>query len=222
MADNQRVAIIRANLGEIDKLVVDEPQTAACEVFEFNDQNFPPRYGAMTPRLQAKIPKMFAWQMMPNYDFYLWLDGNLRLSDKGALKYLLEKIVDYDIVVLQHPRRNTIHWEYRYNWRGLHSNAPSNYLTKRYTNEFLDEQYDVIKSDPDFVDDLLVNGGVFLYRNTEVVQKMLKEWWYHVSRYCVMDQMSFAYLLKTSGLAVRILPDNFADTWWLENKRHAK
>jgi hypothetical protein len=215
-----KTLVVSANLGGFDKDLDHEPQSMSCDYFNFTDKNFPLRDKSMTPRLQAKIPKCFAWQLKPGYDYYLWIDGNLRLSHPDSLKYFYDAIKGYDVVVLQHPTHDTIHWEYRYNHRGLHSNAPSNYLRERYTDEFLDEQYEVIKNDKDYKDDLLVNGGIFMYRNTPEVQKMLKEWWYHISRYLIMDQMSWAYVLKKSGLKINILPDVFNDCPWLENRRH--
>lgn len=180
----------------------------------------------MTPRLQAKIPKMFAWQLYPGYDYYVWLDGNLFLSHHNSLEYLLGAVEDHDIVVLKHPRRDTVYWEYRYNWRGLNNNAPSNYLRKRYTNELLVEQHEALggrHNKPSPTEDIpLYNGGVFIYRNIAKVHELFKEWWYHVSRYLIMDQLSFAYLLKTYDIRVNVLHEDFSNTWWLENGRHAK
>ena len=212
-------AIVTSRLGDFDPVLDHEPQSIPADYFVYDA---PLRDKSMTPRLQAKIPKMFAWQLYPNYETYLWLDGNLRLSHHNSLEYLMGALDDHDIAVLQHPDRDTVWWEYRYNWRGLHNNAPSNYLTRRYTNELLDEQMEVIKSDTNYVDNLLVNGGILMYRNTPEVQAMFKEWWYHVSRYLIMDQMSLPYVLKKSGLRVNVLPDVFRDCWWLENRRHAK
>ena len=213
------VALVTTSLGGFDKLTQHEPQSLDYDLYRYEE---PLRDKSMTPRLQAKIPKMFAWQLYPDYQFYMWLDGNLRLKNKDSLRYFLDNCRDYDVVVLQHPSRNTIHWEYRYNWRGLHNNKPSSYLQRRYINELLDEQYEVIKSDNDYVDNLLVNGGVFMYRNTEKVQQTLKEWWYHVSRYLIMDQLAWAYVLKKSGLRVSVLTDIFNDCPWIEDSRHAK
>lgn len=217
-----KIAVLSSNLGDIDTPVQHVNQTVRADYPAFTDENFPPRFNAMTPRLQAKIPKMFGWQLKPDYDVYMWLDGNLRLAHQESIQYFLDALEDHDIVVLKHPTHDTIHWEYRYTWRGLHSEAPSNYLTARYTNELLDEQYEVIKNDPDYVDDLMVNGGVFMYRNTPGVQAMFKEWWYNVSRYVVNDQISFPYVLKKSGLRVNVLPDVFNDCMWLQDGRHAK
>lgn len=217
-----KVAVISASLGGFDKENDNVAQSLPYDYFNFNDDNFPLRDKSMTPRLQAKIPKMFGWQLRPGYDAYLWLDGNISLAHHESLEYFLDAIKDHDIAVLKHPERDTIHWEYRYNWRGLHSNAPSNYLVKRYANEWLDEEYQEITKDKDFKDDLMVNGGVFIYRNTPEVQAVLKEWWYHVTRFLIMDQLAFPYLLKKSGLKVNVLPDKFNDCMWLKNERHAK
>jgi hypothetical protein len=215
--DVPKIAVISASLGGFDQPIKHTNQTVRADYFTFTDENFPRRFNAMTPRLQAKIPKMFGWQLKPGYDYYLWLDGNLRLAHQESIQYFLDALENHDIAVLKHPDRDTVHWEYRYNWRALHSNAPSNYMKARYENEFLDEQMAVL--DPN---DQLVNGGVFMYRNTPAVWAMLKEWFYHVCRYQVNDQIPLPYVLKQSGLRANVLPDVFRDCMWLENMRHAK
>src|SRR3990167_4918838 len=126
-----KIAVVSASLGGFDKETVHVPQSISHDYFMFTDENFPPRAKSMTPRLQAKIPKCFGWQLKPGYDFYMWIDGNLRMKDENTLKYFYENCHEYDVAVLQHPRRNTIWWEYRYNWRGINNNAPSNYLRSR-------------------------------------------------------------------------------------------
>ncbi|HET7099035.1 MAG TPA: glycosyltransferase domain-containing protein [Patescibacteria group bacterium] len=214
-----KIAVITANLGGFDKPEVFVPQSLVYDYFPFSDENFPPRFKAMTPRLQAKIPKCFGWQMAPGYDYYLWIDGNLALNSPDSIEYFLKNCQGYDVVTLKHPRRPTVWKEARYLEQGL--NEQSKYLVERYENELLAEQMAEINSDPDFTDDLLVNGGIFMYRNTPKVQKMLKEWWYHISRYLIMDQCSFSYVLKKSGLKVNVRPDIYNDCPYLRTKRHA-
>src|SRR3972149_2915394 len=74
-----KVAVISAVLGKgggpAPNHVV---QTMPVSYFFFNDDNFPPRIKAMTPKLQTKIVKMFAWQMVPNFDYYLWVEDRLQ------------------------------------------------------------------------------------------------------------------------------------------------
>ena len=218
--EKPRIALISANLGGFDKPKPHAPQSIGYDYFLFTDENFPPRFNAMTPRLQAKIPKFFGWQMVPGFDYYFWIDGNLVLSSPDALKYFFDSCQGYDIVVLKHPRRNNVKWEAGYLRRGL--KQQSRYLTGRYENELLEQQMAEINSDKDFVDDLLVSGGIFMYRNTPEVQKMLKEWWYHVSRYLIMDQCSFSYVLKKSGLKINIRPDNIYDCPYLAGRSHVR
>lgn len=216
-----KLAVISANMGGLDEVEPHVPQSVEHDYFLFNDKNFPPRKRSMTPRLQAKIPKFFGWQMVPGYDFYLWIDGNLNLTDSDSIKWLLDSINadnGVDIVVLKHPKRNTIKWEARYIERGL--KQQSIYLTRRYENEDLEGQMKEMLADPDFVDDMLVNAGIFIYRNTPAVHQMMKEWWYLTSRYTIMDQCAFSYVLKKSGIRIKILEEAYNDCKYLKHKKH--
>ena len=213
-----KIAVITAGLGGFDKTEPPVPQSMDYDYFLFTNENFPPRFNAMTPRLQAKIPKFFGWQMAPNYDYYLWIDANLALTNPDSLKYFFDNCQNYDVVVLKHPGRPNIRQEVRYTRKGL--NQQSMYMVGRYTNELLKEQYEVIEGDKDYIDDLLVIGGVFMYRNIPEVHKMLKEWWYNVTRYIIQDQISFAYVLKKSGLRVNVRPDKYNDCPYLGGRTH--
>lgn len=215
-----KIAVVSAILGGIDDPPMHADQTLEHDYYLFTDKSFPPRFNSMTPRLQAKIPKCFGWQMAPGYDYYLWVDGSLTLDSPDSLKYFYDNCQDSDVVVLKHPSRTSIYWEYRYNWRGLFANATSNYLTGRYANEFIDEQMKQIKADKAYKDDLLINGGIFMYRNTPPVQAMLKEWWYHISRFLIMDQCSWPYVLKKSEVRFNVLPDDYHDSPYIKHRRH--
>ena len=216
--ESSKIAVISANLGGMDEMTPHAPQSLSYDNFIFTDRNFPPRFNAMTPRLQAKIPKFFGWQMAPGYDYYLWLDSTLSLSDRDSLKYFYDNCQGYDIVVLKHPSHPNVRQEARYTRKGIKQKA--RYIVSRYENELLKEQMDEIEADKDFVDDLLAIGGVFMYKNTPKVHKMLKEWWYHVSRYIIQDQISFSYVLKKSGLKINIRPDIYNNCPYLVSNGH--
>lgn len=214
---HQGIAVITASLGGIDKPTEHAPQSVLHDYYSFTDDNFPPRKG-LTPRLQSKIPKCFAWELRPDYEFYLWIDGSLTLTSPHAIKYFYDQIQDHDIVVLRHPDRPNIRQEVRYTRKGI--NQKSIYVLSRYTGEFLQEMYDVVQADKEYVDDLLVIGGIFMYRNTPKVHQMLKEWWYYQTRYIVQDQIPFPYVLKNSGVKIKILDDTFKESWYLKHGRH--
>ncbi|MCK9351245.1 MAG: glycosyltransferase domain-containing protein [Candidatus Paceibacterota bacterium] len=213
-----KIAVISAALGRVNRIPTHAPQSLSHDYFMFTDENFPPRDKSMTARLQAKIPKFFGWQLKPGYDYYLWIDSSLALSSPDSLEYFYDQCQGYDMVVLRHPTRPDIRQEARYMRKGF--KQKSKYFTSRYEHEFLKEQYDAILDDKDFVDDLLVCGGIFMYRNTPEVQQMFKEWWYNVSRYIIQDQISFPYVLKKSGLKVNVLPDIYHDCPYLAFRPH--
>jgi len=213
-----KIAIITANLGGFDKVLPHERQSIPYDYYLFTDENFPPRSEYMTPRLQARMPKCFAWQMVPGYEYYLWIDGNIRLKHPDSLKFFLDNISGYDIVALKHHRRPNIRQEVRYLRKGIRQE--SMYLVNRYINELLAEEYEVVRNDKHYVDDLLLLSGVFLYRNTLAVQNAFKEWWYHVSRYHIIDQIGFVYCLKKAELKINAREELYNDCWYLEVKRH--
>lgn len=211
-----KIAVLSADLGGFDKGIDNTPQSIPCDYFKFTDSNFSPRSKSMTPRLQSKIPKCFGWQMIAGYDYYLWLDGNFALAREDSLQYLLDKCQGYDMIVFRHPTRPDIRQEVRYTRKSI--KQLSNYAVGRYQGELLRDQYQAIIRDKDYIDDLLLCGGVFMYKNTPEVQRALKEWWYNISRYIVQDQISFPYAIK--HLKLNILDENIYNTPYLKSMKH--
>jgi len=158
----------------------------------------------MTPRLQARIPKMFGWQMAPGYDYYIWVDSSCSLLNPDSVKWFVEQCENVDTVVFQHPMRKTIREEADYIKGRLSRNCE--YLTPRYENELIDEQMKVIEEDKLFYDGFLFASTAFVYKNVERVHDMLIQWWYHTSRFHSVDQLSFPYVLWKSGCTYKILP----------------
>lgn len=219
-----KLAVVSASLGGFDKETEHAPQTLDCAYHLFTDENFPPRTNAMLPRLQAKIPKMFAWQLLPDHDYYLWLDGSIKLADPKAAQYFYDQVQGFDVAVLKHETHVNVKHEWRYTKNGIYQK--NRYLYPRYKDEFVYELFNVIKDDPDFVDDSLYIGGLFVYRNTPAVHEMMKNWWYFVSRYLIQDQVSWTYVLKKSGLKIKVLPTTlsqlYLDGFITKEKHHFK
>lgn len=214
------IAVLTANLGNFDKQIDPVEQSVPFDFYRFTDENFPPRYCSMTPRLQARIVKMFGWQMIPKHDIYIWVDSSCALLNKDSVKWLTEQMTDdqgeysmgeqFDIFLFEHPNRYSIQEEADYLKKRLAKKCP--YITPRYTNELIDEQLAEIKADKDYVDDRLFASTVIVYRNSEDVFKMMKEWWYHTSRYHSIDQLSLPYVLKKSGCSHRVLVEGYDKT----------
>lgn len=193
-----KIVIISANFNSFDKEVEWAPQNA--QVIRLNDRNFPPRDQALTPRLYSKLIKCFGWQIVSGYDIYIWADASFKFLN-GATEWLLNELGEADIAVVKHPWNNTIKEEYEF----LLNNNRKPYVHRRYGTELTEQQYRAIKDDYTYVDDCLFCGGLIVYRNKPVIQSMFKEWWYHISRYHLDDQLSLPYVIKKSGCKFNVI-----------------
>lgn len=212
-----KIAVISANLGDFDKTVSHVEQSIDCQFFRFTDENFPPRFNSMTPRLQARIPKIFGWQMVPGFDVYVWVDSSCALLHKDSVKWLVEQCKDVDLALLKHPNRKSIQEEADYLKKRLAMNCE--YITPRYQNELLDEELKEIKKDRKFTDDRLYASTVMVYKNNERVQKMMKEWWYHTSRYHSIDQIGLPYVVAKSACTIRVIQESYFKTNYISYTR---
>lgn len=222
----KRIAVITANSGGFENMknVRHVKQSVDADFFVFNDQNFPRRSNAMSARLQARIPKMFGWQMIPDYDIYLWIDSSCILSHEDSIKWFISHLMPFEeyihMAMLKHPNRNTIHEEADYLRNRLAKNC--SYITPRYEHELLDEQMAEIDADKGFVDQILFASTAFVYRNHRKVHDFMKEWWYHTSRYHIIDQLSLPYAIHKSRCKVKIIEENYTKSDYIKYVRNIK
>lgn len=206
----KRILLVTANLGSFDRKSVNHAPQIVREGFavamaSFRDDNFPVRSNAMHPRLQAKIPKMLAWEYFPGYDYYVWVDGSVRLADPTVIQRMVDDLADADIGLFPHFDRASVRSEFEYVQRGVEEGSP--YMTGRYAGEWMREQVDLYGKDPSFVDDALYIGTYFVYSGGLVERKpgFFSDWFYHCARYSVQDQLSLPYLIHRHGLKVKSL-----------------
>jgi len=216
---NKKIAFLTANLGDFDKFIENEEQTVPHDFYRFTDSNFKPRHCSMTPRLQARIPKMTGLQMKPGYDAYIWLDSSCILAREDSIEWLLEQCGDKDMLVFKHPNRNSIKEEADYLKHRISKNCP--YIVPRYKNERLNEQMDAIEKDG-YVDDHLFASTCIVYKNNERVSNMMKDWWYHTSVYHSIDQLSFPYVIWKNKCTFNVIEESYTKTPYLEYIRNKK
>ncbi|MCK6426639.1 MAG: DUF616 domain-containing protein [Burkholderiaceae bacterium] len=211
-----RILLVTANLGSFDRKAVNHVPQVVREGFTvamaaFRDENFPVRTNAMHPRLQAKIPKMLAWEYFPGYDYYVWVDGSVRLADPSVIQRMVDDLSDGDIGLFPHFDRSSVRSECDYVCRGIEEGSP--YMTGRYGGEWMKEQLALYERDPSFIDDALYIGTYFVYSGALVGSKpeFFSDWFYHCARYSVQDQLSLPYLIHKHRLKVRTLnPASYA------------
>jgi hypothetical protein len=215
-----KIAIISANLGSFDKPERHVKQDTFGDVDfiivqEFNDKNFPPRKNSMTPRLQSRLVKMSSWQMLPDYDYYIWVDSSCRLPRKDSAEWFIKQLGDADMAFFKHPDRNTVQEEADYLKKRLAKNCP--YITPRYERERLDAQMEVVTPE-----DQLYATTAFIYKNDTPARDMLTIWWLHTSMYHSIDQLSVTRAIEHSGAKVNMINEDYMNTPYLEFTRVKK
>ncbi len=215
--DVRKVAVITANLGGFDPIFEYAKQSVDYDFFRFTDDNFPPRVCAMTPRLQARLIKCFAWQIEPGYDHYIWVDGSCSLLHKDSVKWFIEQLGNADAAFFKHPDRNTIQEEADFLKKCIA--RQSKYILSRYKGEWIDEQMEEIMGDRSFRDIALYASTAFIYSNVQCVRDMLKEWWYHITRYHIIDQLALPYVIYHSACMVNTINEKYGEIPYLTPTR---
>jgi len=199
-----RICLTTANLASIDgptpKNIPQQnlPLGWVFDVFQYNDSNFPPRINALSPRLQAKIPRMFGYELHPGYDCYIWMDGSINIKSPNTIKYLIDGLDANEMFLFKHPKRTSIAEECRHVTYQI--STGNEYLKKRYGNEPLQEEIDLYLSDQSFVDNQLFAAGCFVYRKEMDKKRFFRDWFYHNCRYSILDQLSLPYLIHKHAI----------------------
>lgn len=205
------IAIISAVLGNFDTLVDPVEQTVKATFKRWTDDNFPPITG-LTGRAQYRIPKTHGWQMLPDYDYYLWLDGAVSLEREDCLEWYLDQLGDSDIALFNHPFRKSIEEEVDHIEDHLARNRP--YITQRYKGGLHREFLTRIRGER-YPDTTLYASTAFIYRNTPRMQSVLTDWWYLGTRYFTCDQVQLPYVLWKYNIRVKELDASIYDTKYL-------
>ncbi len=217
-----RILIYTANLGHFDKVQKNEEQVLPegidqIDYWRCTDDDFPPRFNSMTPRLQARIVKMMAWSMKPDYDYYLWVDSSCRLLREDSTKWFLKQLGDADIAVFKHNKRKTVYEEAQYLIDRLQAEKEGRkqkYILPRYENERIDDQMAVV--DPDAQ---LFASTAFIMRNTIQARDAMTIWWLNTSLYHSIDQLSLPHAIKSSGAKANVINEDYLKCKYLEYTR---
>lgn len=197
--DCMQLLVYTANFANFDKRQENEEQELSkglkrIDYWRCTESDFPQRYNAMTPRLQARLVKMFGWQFKPDYDVYLWVDSSCRLSKPDSVSWFMDALGEGDIAVFKHPHRENIKEEADYLKERIELELEGNkkeYVLPRYDGEDIDGA--VEEAGPTAP---LYASTAFIYRNTPEVHGALKAWWYHTSRFHSIDQLGFSWAIE--------------------------
>jgi len=220
----RRIAVVTAVAGGKDVLRDPTVETGGADFFAFTDRPLPelkvwqtrplplwsddPKYG---PRRNAKIPKVIPELLLPGYDYFVWIDGNVDLLMRPDV--LCRELLDErgaEFAALPHRLRDCVYDEARavIQW-GLDHPA----LVRAQMREYRRRGHPR-------------HGGLFelmfiLRRNTVACRRLSLSWLEQISRYSSRDQLSFPVALRGQQIAFApITPGHCLDNPYIKLRGH--
>lgn len=130
-----KIAVITAIFGYMEQPKPFCPQSVECDRIVITEQNSPFPLPNLPPRLQAKYFKLQPHRVWPEYDVFVWIDGNIEVIHPDFVKVMTENLSG--IRIQRHHERQTIGEEI------AHILASDNlYVTTRYGNQPLKQEYE--------------------------------------------------------------------------------
>lgn len=166
---------------------VDLPQGSVWKKFDIS--RYPHLKGLDSYHL-AKYIKMFPYEFFPNYDFSIWIDGNVTLiADIYPIAIMAQ---DRPMATYANPLHDCIYTEAEYMiFQGRLSKEGAavqlnDYRTAGFPEHFGMREFSII------------------YRNHLYTEwyELMKIWWEHVTKYTMRDQISFPYILWENGKTI--------------------
>ena len=104
----------------------------------YNKTNFSSRENSLHPRTLGKIPKMLAWELHNNYDYYIWIDYPFNFNNSNSVQWFIDMMKNNDAAFFKHPHRNTVKSELDFCIQNM--KLGNQYLIQRYNGERMEEQ----------------------------------------------------------------------------------
>jgi hypothetical protein len=141
--------------------------------------------------------------LLPGYDAYVWIDGNIEVTSPDFVKVMTEGLERDDIVIQRHHERQTIKQEIDFILA-----SENEYLTTRYGAQPLREEYDwyLRQGMPESAALYSCNIFAFVSRPYPVDEthtvSFFDEWWKLCLEWSWFDQSAFSFLAWKTCVAV--------------------
>ena len=146
-----------------------------------------------TPRRDARKYKALSHIFVPDVDYTVWVDGNIRIQ--APPEKMLEWLEGNDIAARRHLQRKTLYAEVK---------ACKDYGL--WPEEPFDAQADFYQQEGCPETTGLFETQVVIRRHTEKIEKLNEAWWEQLQKYSCRDQVGFPYVLWKTGVTCSIIP----------------
>lgn len=197
-----KIAVVVANTGNIDNIKGLPKQSLDIEYHLFHDGNLPFPLPNLSSRMRARYIKIMMHRYLPDYDYYVWIDGRAEIISKDFVKEFVANIEGFDVAMFRHWERLTVYDEMTFIDERMKEG--NHYLLSRYGNQQMGaESYFYIKQG--LVSAQLYATTLFIRRNDPKVNAAFDEWFIRCVEFSHFDQTMYTYIakkfdLKTNGM----------------------
>jgi len=190
-----KIAVVTAIFGGKDTQKPFAEQSVPCDYFCFTEANSPVPLPNLPDRLKAKYFKLQMHRVLPGYDAYVWIDGNVEVTSADFVKEMMDVLEYDDIAIQRHHERQTIGEEIDFILR-----SDNVYLTTRYGAQPLKQEYEwyLSKGMPETT--RLFSCNIFAYsidyipHERDNMVHFFDEWWNLCLLWSWFDQSAFSFL----------------------------
>lgn len=210
-----KIALYTAICGNKDKLIK-APKIEGVETILFTDCDVKNNMGwkiikiedgLLTPRLNAKKPKILPHKYLSEFNTTLWVDGNMSFLN---VHKFINKFKNEDMVVFNHGR-NCIYDEAKVVIKKKKDDVN---VVNRHMVKYRDKSYPSNNG--------LICGGVILRQNKPEINKIMDEWWVEIINGSSRDQLSFNYVAWLNNFEPTYLDLKIENNEYFKIKKHLK
>lgn len=198
-----RGVVYTAIYGKYDKLSEPLYVNQDLDYYAFTDQEIPdgsvwkkmdlsafPQLIELDDYHRAKYFKLFPYEFFPDYDFSIWVDGNVKIvADIYPLAIMAG---DSSMATFENPHHDCIYTEKKYV-----------VFYNRVNEAAIEKQIHDYRNDG-FPEHFGMREFSIIYRNHHDMDcyGLMKEWWQHCNKYTMRDQISFPFILWKHGKGI--------------------
>ncbi len=152
------------------------------------------------PTRNARMIKILPHRFLPEYDYAIWIDGNIKISaDRHYINNLLKNCLgESGIALYRHPDRTCIYKE-----------AEACIDLNKDDPQLIKEQMDTYRSGGYPINNGLVMSCVVIRDNkSPEIMKLSKDWWNELKNFSRRDQLAFNYITWKNNIKYGIIPGN--------------
>lgn len=164
------------------------------------------------PCRAARFFKLFPDVFLHNYDYSVWVDGNMRLDASVDPEELVRTYLqDSDFALFAHPERDCAYEEIQGCINtGIFDPKPFIVQKQKYEADGF----------PHHVG--LYACGFLVRRHTKALKDLMCRWWEEIETYSLRDQQALAYLIWKYKFPVTVIPGNYYKNSYYTYLEHAK